>query len=110
MKEPTLYFRLAVRAGNRVKAYLPATKDAFLANPIVQDAICMRLQEMGENLSKVRKEFPKIYAAYADERWHDLIGLRNAISHSYTELNRDAVWELADKGIDDLISQLAKYC
>lgn len=108
MKQVGLYFELAIRAGERVKRYLPASKDEFLRSPMVQDAVCMRLQEVGENLSKVRKEFPKVFRHHANERWYDLVGLRNAISHTYTEIDMTTVWFIATKEIDPLIRQLRK--
>lgn len=108
MKQVGLYFELAIRAGERVKGYLPASRDEFFSSPIVQDAVCMRLQEMGENLSKVRKEFPKVFHRYANERWYDLVGLRNAISHTYTEIDMNTVWYIATREIEPVIRQLIK--
>lgn len=108
MKQVGLYFELAIRAGERVKRYLPASKEEFFNSPIVQDAVCMRLQEMGENLSKVRKEFPIIFYKNANERWYDLVGLRNAISHTYTEIDMNTVWYIATKEIEPVIRQLKK--
>ena len=108
MKQAEVYFELALRAGERVKDYLPQNKDRFTADPILQDAVCMRLQEMGENISKVRKEFPKVFHRHANDRWYTLIGLRNAISHTYTEIDMNAVWITATRQIDEVMRQLCR--
>ncbi|MDO5099004.1 MAG: hypothetical protein Q4D85_09630 [Corynebacterium sp.] len=52
---------MTIDAGRRASSYKPATLDKFLAAPIIQDAVCMRLQEMGENLSKIRRNFPDYF-------------------------------------------------
>lgn len=64
MKSPVPYIEMAVEAGDRVLQYAPETEGEFQRSPVIQDAICMRLQEMGENLSKVRQHFPDFYEAH----------------------------------------------
>ena len=64
MKSPVPYIEMAVEAGKRVLQYTPETEGEFQLSPVIQDAICMRLQEMGENLSKVRQHFPDFYEAH----------------------------------------------
>jgi len=80
MKSPVPYIEMAVEAGDRVLQYAPETEGEFPRYPVIQDAICMRLQEKGENLSKVRQHFPDFYEAHHSDDWHRLIGLRNATS------------------------------
>ena len=54
MKVPDPYIIMALDAGRRVQRYTPESAEAFFESELIQDAICMRLQEMGENLSKIR--------------------------------------------------------
>lgn len=60
MKVPAPYIIMALDAGRRVQRYTPESAEAFFESELIQDAICMRLQEMGENLSKIRQQFPII--------------------------------------------------
>lgn len=53
---------------------------------MVQDAILIRLQEIGENLSRMRHLDDEAFAAAADDSWIQLNGLRNIISHGYHEI------------------------
>jgi uncharacterized protein with HEPN domain len=73
---------------------------------MVQDAVCMRLQEMGENLSKIRQQFPQLYEAHHTESWHRLIGLRNVISHGYADIDMTVVWTIVDEHLDELVAEL----
>ncbi len=66
----------------------------------------MRLQEMGENLGKIRRQFPSFYADNGSERWQRLIGLRNVISRGYGELDMHVVWQIASVHLDPLTEDL----
>lgn len=99
---------MTIDAGRRASSYKPATLDKFLAAPIIQDAVCMRLQEMGENLSKIRRNFPDYFQRVHSGRWNKLIGLRNIISHGYGEVDMEVVWEILEEHLDALITELEK--
>lgn len=73
---------------------------------MAQDAVCMRLQEVGENLSKIRRNFPNYYSAHQSEGWHRLIGLRNVISHGYAEVDMHVVWTITDVHLGPLTEEL----
>ncbi|GAA1718739.1 DUF86 domain-containing protein [Dietzia cercidiphylli] len=94
MKSPIPYLDMAVAAATRAAGYAPASEVEFLASPMAQDAICMRLQEVGENLSKSRRHCPDFYSAHQSEGWHRLIGLRNVISLGYAEVDMRVVWTI----------------
>jgi uncharacterized protein with HEPN domain len=74
--------------------YTPENRDEFMADPNAQDATLMRLQDIGEQLSRVRDQFPEFYEMYHDESWYKLIGLRNIISHGYREIDFEIVWDI----------------
>ncbi len=46
-----------------------------MANEMAQDAILMRLQEIGENLAQLRRLDEETFATAAHDSWHKLIGL-----------------------------------
>lgn len=106
MKSYVPYLMMAIDAGRRALAYKPATLDEFLATPIIQDAVCMRLQEMGENLSKIRQNFPDYFERAHSDSWNKLIGLRNIISHGYGEVDMEIVWEILEEHLGTLIAEL----
>ena len=40
---------------DHIERYCPESKALFLDHPMVQDAILMRLHEIGENLARIRR-------------------------------------------------------
>lgn len=97
---------MAVQAAERVKTYAPSSEAEFQSSPLIQDAVCMRLQEIGENLSKIRQHFPALYEEHHTESWHRLIGLRNVISHGYAESDMAVVWTIVDVYLDAVRDEL----
>ncbi|MDO5750674.1 MAG: DUF86 domain-containing protein [Rothia sp. (in: high G+C Gram-positive bacteria)] len=91
-KSPNPHGLLAITALERVLMYAPDTYEEFESSLLVQDAIAMRLQEAGENLSKVRRNFPEFFTAHATQDWVELIGVRNIISHGYDGLDSHSIW------------------
>ncbi|MDQ3655173.1 MAG: DUF86 domain-containing protein [Chloroflexota bacterium] len=77
------YVVLIKRALAQIAQYCPPTKAELLAQPMAQDAILMRLQELGENLARIRHLDEDGFSGPGDDSWHKLIGLRNVISHGY---------------------------
>ena len=106
MKVPDPYVITALDAGRRVQRYTPESAEAFFESELIQDAICMRLQEMGENLSKIRQQFPDYYQAHHSESWHRLIGLRNVISHGYGDIDLNIVWCIASQHLSGVMQEL----
>lgn len=67
-----------------------------MADPKSQDAILMRLQDIGENLSSLREGFPDFWEAHATNAWVKAIGLRNLISHGYGDVDLAVIWDLVN--------------
>lgn len=91
----------------------PAVVDDFLGDRNAQDATLMRLQDIGEQLSRIRKQFPAFYAENHVERWNQLIGLRNIISHGYREIDLEIIWDIVSnelaafrKGLQEMTQNL----
>ena len=77
-----------------IESYRPADEAAFMGNPMAQDAILMRLQEIGENLARMRQIDEETFARVADDGWIQLIGLRNIISHGYHTVKLELIWKM----------------
>lgn len=85
-----------------IETYTPETQVAFLEDPLRQDAILMRLLDIGETMAIVRDKFPAEYQTrYADD-FPKIIGLRNIIAHEYGEVDLAIVWQL-------LLANLPKF-
>ncbi len=82
-----------------IRTYQPADKAAFLDQPMVQDAILMRLQVIGEHLANMRQIDEEKFRAVGNTSWNEIIGLRNVISHGYMTITVERVWDFL---IEDL--------
>ncbi len=90
--EPNLNFILDTLA--TIRKHTLQDKNTFLGDANAQDATLMRLQDIGEQLSRIREKFPDFYEEHASDEWHKLIGLRNIISHSYREIDSEIIWDV----------------
>ena len=77
-----------------IRRYTPKDKDAFMNDPNAQDATLMRLQDIGEQLVRIRDKFPDFYEQHGSDEWHKIIGLRNIISHGYREIDFEVIWDI----------------
>ena len=93
-KSPQPYLALIQRALTHIEQYRPQDKRDFLAQPVLQDAILMRLQVIGENLARIRRLDEDAYHEMADDSWRKLIGLRNVISHGYESIDHEEIWQI----------------
>ena len=89
MKQPKPYLLNVIDGLDAIASYRPST----------QDAVLMRLQDIGENLSHVRDTFPDFWHEKSNGEWAKAIGLRNIISHGYTDVNLSIIWILISKNL-----------
>lgn len=85
----------------------PPVKSDFMNDLNAQDATLMRLQDIGEQLTRIRDKFPDFYEQHHSDEWHKLIGLRNIISHGYREVDFDIIWDIIDSQLTDFKTSIA---
>ncbi len=100
MKEPKPYLLNIITGVNAIESYIPSVESEFAENTMCQDAILMRLQDIGENLSKVRDGFPEFWNEHSIDTWIKAIGLRNIISHGYAEVSLSIIWVLVTEDLE----------
>ncbi|SRR6266702_5195338 len=84
----------------------PKDLNTFMNDRNAQDATLMRLQDIGEQLVRIRDQFPKFYEQYQDDSWHKLIGLRNIISHGYREIDFAIIWEIISMKLPEFMKHV----
>lgn len=72
------------------------------------DSIAMRLQVIGELISKVYKNSPQIFSNYPNIFWKDIIGLRNIISHEYAAIDHNIIYGVCKEHLPILRETLLK--
>lgn len=104
--KPNLNFILDTLAS--ISNNTPKDKRVFMSDPNAQDATLMRLQDIGEQLSRIRDKFPEFYEQHSSDEWHKLIGLRNIISHGYREIDFEIIWDIVTHKLSDFIADITR--
>ena len=91
-----------------------AVADDLVMNPdgvLILDAICMRLQIIGELLKKIQKIDPLVLKGYAQIEWPNIMKLRDIISHHYDHVDHEIIFDICKNNIPALkkaIQQILK--
>ncbi|MEO0947932.1 MAG: DUF86 domain-containing protein, partial [Cyanobacteria bacterium J06641_5] len=80
-----------------------SSKDEFLENLLLQDAVVRRLLIIAEAARRVsdttRQSLPNV-------AWQEINGMRNRLVHEYDDVNLDIVWNVVQNEIPSLIVEL----
>lgn len=91
-----------------------AVADDLVMSPngvLILDAICMRLQIIGELLKKIQKIDPLVLQGYAQIEWPNIMKLRDIISHHYDHVDHEIIFDICKNNIPALkkaIQQILK--
>ena len=106
MKDGNVYIDLVIAACKKVSEYTAGLDEAgFLEQSIVQSAVIMQLQVIGEMAKKLGAKTK----GEIDAPWKMIIGLRNIISHDYFSLELGTIWKIAATDIPLLEETLHRY-
>ena len=98
-KVPTPYLLNIAASIEAIYSYAPDSEEALNHDAKSYDAILMRLQDVGENLTQIRDKFPDFWEENHNTAWDKAIGLRNIISHGYAEIKLSIIWELVSSDL-----------
>ncbi len=86
-----------VDAARLVETYLEGvTNEAFLGDPLRQDAVIRRIQIIGE---ATRHISPETLATMPDFPAKEARGMRHILVHDYEEVNLGLVWDTAREDV-----------
>jgi uncharacterized protein with HEPN domain len=88
------YLELIRESIAAIESYRPSDKGTFLASPVLQDAVLMRLQVIGENLAQMRALDDETVERQAVDSWKQVIGLRHIIPHGYRNIDFARIWQI----------------
>lgn len=101
-------FRIAdiLQAIEQIEEYVKGIQeDEFIDNSLIHDAVLRNIEIIGEAANHVE---PEIKKQYPNVEWSDIIGMRNIISHDYTEVDLPLVFETVKKFLPQLKKALQK--
>jgi len=106
MKDSNTYIDLIIAACKKATEYIAElSEEDFRKQSIVQSAVIMQLQVIGEMAKKLDGKIK----SEIDVPWNMIVGLRNIIAHDYFMLDLVAVWEIATKNVPELEEKLLAY-
>jgi uncharacterized protein with HEPN domain len=102
------YLAHIVDAIDRVTRYTAGMdQTAFLASPLVQDAVIRNIEIVGEASSNIQRVDPVFAAEHADIPWQVMYAMRNRVSHGYAEVDLEIVWKTIQGDLPELRSRIA---
>ena len=104
-----LYLEQMLRAARLVVQYAAdVEEDEFLEDTMMQQAMAMNLQIIGEQVTQLQKKHPAFLLSYPEIEWYRMTGMRNRIAHGYFDLNVTVVWQTIRNDVPGLLEQLPK--
>ncbi|MDK2890118.1 MAG: hypothetical protein PWR21_750 [Methanoculleus sp.] len=92
-----------IEAIERIERVATQGRKYFYNDEMAQVWVIHHLQIIGEAVRGISSEFR---AENPDIPWSDIIGMRNVLIHHYFGIDRDAVWNVVERDLPDLKSQI----
>jgi uncharacterized protein with HEPN domain len=87
------YVGHVLKAIERIRTYIEGTsKEAFLRNQLMQDAVVRNLRVIGEACNSIRHHFPAFAAQNPDLPLQAACEMRNALTDRYYMIDMDVIW------------------
>lgn len=104
VKDASIYFKQIVDAIILIEGYIAGiSEEEFLEDIKLQDAVCMRLQLIGEISNKLPEN---VINEISEIPWVQIVGLRNIIVHQYLEITHKTIWNTIKEDLPTLKSAL----
>ncbi|MFH0964565.1 MAG: DUF86 domain-containing protein [Planctomycetota bacterium] len=79
------------------------TRERFLGDSLLQNALMHLIQIIGEAARKISTEFRE---AHPEVPWAEVIGMRHRLVHEYFRIIPEKVWDVVEQEIAPLIAAL----
>jgi len=103
VKDERLYLIHIRECIARIEQYTAEGREAFFADTKTQDAVLRNLQTLAESSQRLSEELKKVHP---EVDWRGISGLRNILVHDYLGINLVRVWEIVERDLRVLKSQI----
>lgn len=80
--------------------------EAFVLDPVYEDAINMNIFQIGELSNQLSDAFKE---SNPEIPWHRIYGIRNVIAHAYVIVDKRTIWETVENDIPGFCNRLKTY-
>lgn len=87
-----------------IESYAVSSYEEFLEDSRTQDAILYNLIIIGEAASRISDQYKE---THSEVPWSAMIGTRNIIVHGYDQVKLQIVWEILQRDLSSLKSQIS---
>ena len=88
---------------NMIESYSVSSYKEFLEDSRTQDAILYNLIIIGEAASRISDQYKE---KHPEVPWSAMIGTRNIVVHGYDQVKLQIVWEILQRDLSSLKSQI----
>ena len=81
------------------------TREAFMSQPVIQNAIMRCLEIIGEASKNIEDEFKLLHP---DVRWREMAGTRDILIHHYFDVDLEETWNIVKNDLPILKKQIQK--
>lgn len=92
-----------LKAIESLAVYSSVGHDAFLAEPMRQDAVICRLGVIGEAVKRLSEEFR---LKYPEVPWKQMAALRDVLVHNYFGIDLEILWGILERDLPAVKKQL----
>ena len=91
MTDDRVYLTHIQEAIERIEAYTAEGREAFMADPMVQDAVIRNFEIIGEATKRLGRALKQ---SRQDVPWRNVAGFRDVLIHNYMGVDLVEVWNI----------------
>jgi uncharacterized protein with HEPN domain len=101
-RAPSDHLRDALEAIDAILEYTREGEAAFQREPMVRDAVCARLIQIGQAVKDAQTEGLELSRMQPDIPWRSVAGMRDRLAHKYALLDKVLVWAVVERELPRL--------
>jgi len=103
-KDARVYLAQILERIDRISRFTASGRDAFFADPMVQDAVIRNLEVIGEAAKRIPDDYRQTHPSLP---WRSLAALRDVLIHQYEGVSLPEVWQVVEAHLPPVRSSIA---